>query len=85
MTAADSSREAYAKHWKRLDTLRYKVYEEICRQPGLDDLSYANILHLEINSVTGRIHELKEAGLINTVTASNVKGNTARRSYPAVV
>ena len=82
MTAADTSREAYAKHWRDLDTLRFRVYDFICRDPGCDDITIAKELGRDINSITPRVHELIEAGLVDTVKADNVKGNTARRSYP---
>jgi DNA-binding MarR family transcriptional regulator len=82
MSAADNSREAYAKHWRRLDTLRFEVYDFICRDPGNDDITIAKELGRDINSITGRITELVKEGLVATVNCPNVKGNTARRTYP---
>ena len=83
MTAADASREAYAKVFPKLDTLRFHVCEAICQDPGLDDISYAKMLNKDINCITPRIGELEKAGLISTeVKAKNVRGNTARRSFP---
>lgn len=82
MTAADSSRENYARYYKRLDTLRYHVYEYICMNNGADDITIAKDLHKEINSITPRVKELNDVGLIFTKQSVNVKGNTARRSFP---
>lgn len=82
MTASDTSRENYRRYYDRLDTIRFQVYDMICREPGLDDISYARLMNMEINSITPRIHELAEAGLVDIRRGENVKGNTARRTFP---
>ena len=82
MTAADSSRENYARYFKRLDTLRFQVYDYICQNHGADDITIAKDLHKEINSITPRVTELNDIGLIFTEQSVNIRGNTARRSFP---
>ncbi|MBQ7701548.1 MAG: helix-turn-helix transcriptional regulator [Candidatus Methanomethylophilaceae archaeon] len=82
MSMAENSREMYAKYSTNFDTLRFRVFDLICRDPGLDDQQIADSLNIEINSVTGRVTELRKAGLVSTVQSKNRKGNTARRSYP---
>lgn len=82
MTMAESSREVYARYSNNFETLRFRVFDLICRDPGLDDQQIAEALNKEINSITGRITELRKMGLVDTVTAKNRKGHTARRTYP---
>ena len=82
MTAADTSRENYAKHYDRLDTLRFQVYDFICREPGSDDITIARSLHKDINSITPRVTELIGEGLVFAERSTNMKGNTARRTFP---
>lgn len=82
MTAADSSRENYARYFKRLDTLRFQVYDYICKEPGADDITIARGLHKDINSITPRVKEPNDCGLVFTERSVNIRGNTARRSFP---
>lgn len=78
---SDNSIEAYKKAYKRIDTLRYKVYATIADNPGLMDEQIAKELRTPINSITGRVKELKDAGLIVCTDTVNHRGNVARRSY----
>lgn len=65
----------------RLNALRYKVYVTIRENPGLMDEEIAARLGTPINSITGRVKELYDHGLITFENAKNRRNNTCRRSY----
>lgn len=79
----DNSRAAYQKAYRthKFDTLRWMVYETIADHPGVMDEDIAAILNRPINSITGRVKELTDAGLIEATSDKNRRGNTARRSW----
>lgn len=81
---ADNSAEAYTKAFNtnRLDALRYRVFQAILRTPGMMDEEIAAVVGAPINSVTGRVKELHDHGLIEFDNAKNRRNNTCRRSYP---
>ena len=80
-----NSEEAYRRAFntKRLDTLRWRVYNLIQQKPGLTDMEISERLGVPINSVTGRVGELHKARMIViNDNSTNRNGNAARRSYP---
>lgn len=85
---ADNSVIAYQAAFRthRLDTLRWRVYQTVRESPGLTDDELADVLHTTINCITGRVLELRRAGLlVCNEDARNKRDNRARRNYPAVV
>jgi len=81
---AENSAEAYQKTFntKRLDALRYKVFMAILNRPGMMDEEIAKAVGSPINSITGRVKELYDHGLIEFDNTTNQRNNTCRRSYP---
>lgn len=80
---ADNSEEAYKKAFNtnRIDVLRFRVFDLIKHNPGLMDEEIAQKLGAPINSITGRVKELHDAGLIEFDNGKNGRNNTCRRSY----
>ncbi len=78
-----NSEEAYRKAFNtnRLNALRYRVYVTITENPGLMDEEIAARLGTPINSITGRVKELHDHGLITFDNTTNTRNNTCRRSY----
>ncbi len=81
---AENSEEAYKKAFntQKLDVLRYRVYQAIRGAPGLTDEEIAAKVGSPINSITGRVKELHDAGLITYENTKNGRNNTCRRSFP---
>ena len=79
----ENSADAYRKAFNtdRINVLRYRVYETIRDNPGLMDEEIAIKLGSPINSITGRVKELYDHGLIEFDNAKNGRNNTCRRSY----
>ncbi|MBE6524456.1 MAG: helix-turn-helix transcriptional regulator [Thermoplasmata archaeon] len=79
----DNSADAYRKAFNtdRINVLRYRVYETIRDNPGLMDEEIAQKLGSPINSITGRVKELHDVGLIEFDNGKNGRNNTCRRSY----
>lgn len=59
-----TSRMAYSQLKKRLGQKQTEVYQTIARIQPCDNLSISLTLNLPINSITGRVYELRDMGLV---------------------
>lgn len=84
MTVSENSRLAYQRlfNTKKLDTLRFRTYTAIVKDPGSTDIDIAQALGEPINCITPRVSELEAVGLVRREQGKNKNGNTARKVYP---